>query len=179
MKPWRSWRKVASVGTQQDRFQSLASDKLEQNMSKIRTSVGLLSEDDLWWRPDPSCNSVGNLMLHLCGNLSQWLLQAMGELPFDRYRDEEFRAEGGWSKRELLSRLEAVVGASRAVVEGLDQGDLEAAKRIQVYDTDGLGAVFGAVEHMSYHTGQIVYVAKELRGREGGIDFYPHLRDEP
>lgn len=167
------------MGPFHQRFRSLASDNLEQYMSKIRASVALLSEEDLWWRPDPSCNSVGNLMLHLCGNLSQWVLEAMGDLPFDRHRDEEFRAEGGWRKADLLTRLEAIVGASRAILEGLDQGDLEAAKRIQVYDTDGLGAVFSAVEHMSYHTGQVVYVAKELHGREGGIDFYPHLRDKP
>lgn len=162
----------------QRRFVSEADRYFEQYLRRIGVCVALLSEKQVWWRPNESCNSVGNLLLHLGGNLSQWVLATLGGEAYERQRAEEFRAREGAPKDELLARLGAVVEKVRAVVAGLDAAALERAHHVQGYDTDGLGVVFHVVEHMSYHTGQIVAATKQLTGPESGLEFYPQHRKE-
>lgn len=160
------------------RFLGQADRYLEQYAGRIRDCVGLLSDEQVWWRPNEACNSIGNLMLHLSGNLSQWVLAALGGQPFDRRRAQEFRAREGAPGAELLARLEGVVLSAREVIARLDTAALEKPRHVQGQDLDGLGIVFHVVEHMSYHTGQIVAAAKQLAGPEAGIEFYPQHRDE-
>jgi uncharacterized damage-inducible protein DinB len=160
------------------RFLAEADRYFEQYLRKIRACVALLSEEQVWWRPNEASNSVGNLLLHLSGNLSQWVLATLGGLVFERHRAEEFRARGGPPKGDLLQRLEEVVRATRAVIGSLGTLDLERPRQVQGYDTDGLGVVFHVVEHMSYHTGQIVAATKQLTGPAAGIEFYPQHRNE-
>lgn len=156
----------------------LAARYLEEYLDKIRLAVERLSEDELWWRPAAGTNSAGNLILHLCGNLSLWLLAGVGGRPFDRRRSEEFGADRSHGKAELLARLEEVVAACRGVLAALEPEDLERPAAIQTYDTDLLGAVFHAVEHMSYHTGQIVWIAKALGAGGEPLEFYPRHASE-
>jgi uncharacterized damage-inducible protein DinB len=151
----------------------LAGRYLEEYLDKIRLAVERLSEDEVWWRPAPGTNSAGNLILHLCGNLSLWLLAGVGGRPFERRRAEEFNAERSHGKAELLARLDEVVAACRGVLAAIEPGDLDRPASIQGYDTDLLGAVLHAVEHMSYHTGQIVWIAKELEAGPDRLEFYP------
>jgi uncharacterized damage-inducible protein DinB len=160
------------------RFLAEADRYFEQYLRKIRECVALLTEEQVWWRPNEAVNSVGNLLLHLRGNLSQWVLATLGGRPFERHRAEEFRARGGATKAELLSGLDEAVQATRAVIAGLDTAALERRHQVQRSDTDGLGIVFHVVEHMSYHTGQIVATTKQLTGPEAGIEFYPQHRSE-
>jgi uncharacterized damage-inducible protein DinB len=163
---------------QQERFLAEADRYFEQYLRKIGVCVALLSEQQVWWRPNESCNSVGNLLLHLRGNLSQWVLAALGGQAYERHRAAEFRARQGQPKDELMEGLAAVVEKVRAVVAGLDGAALERAHHVQGYDTDGLGVVFHVVEHMSYHTGQIVAATKQLIGPDAAIEFYPQHRNE-
>ena len=151
----------------------LAGRYLEEYLDKIRLAVERLSEDEVWWRPAPGTNSAGNLILHLCGNLSLWLLAGVGGRPFERHRAEELSAERSHGKAELLARLDEVVASCRGVLAAVEPGDLDQPATIQGYDTDLLGAVFHAVEHMSYHTGQIVWIAKELEAGPDRLEFYP------
>jgi uncharacterized damage-inducible protein DinB len=148
---------------------------LDQYLGKIRFCVNRLDEDQVWARTDPSLNSVGNLVLHLCGNLSQWVLSGLGGEGDTRRRPLEFAADRTATRSELVARLDAVVRRCRAVVRALDDDALATPRRIQDRRIDALGALVHAVEHMSYHTGQIVFAAKQALGRESGIDFYPHL----
>ena len=143
---------------------------------KIERSAGLLSAEQLWWRANPRCNSVGNLLLHLCGNLSQWVLAGLGGQAFERHRREEFAAVEGDDGAALLCRLREVVTACRAVAGDLTEGDLGKSLTIQNYTRTGFGALLHTIEHMSYHTGQIVAIAKQLFGDTTEIEFYPHLK---
>jgi len=149
---------------------------LGEYLEKIERSAGGLSAQQIWWRPNPACNSVGNLLLHLCGNLSQWVLDGLGGIAYDRRRSEEFAAAGGDDAPALLARLRDVVERCRGVALGLSQQDLERSFVIQGYSRTGFGVLLHAVEHMSYHTGQIVFVAKQLLGGPAEIEFYPHLK---
>jgi uncharacterized damage-inducible protein DinB len=156
----------------------LAARYLEEYLDKIRLAAERLTEDQVWWRPAPGTNSAGNLILHLCGNLSLWLLAGVGGRPYERHRSEELTADRTHGKAELLGRLEEVVAACRGVLAGLDPEDLGRPAAIQGYDTDLLGAVVHAMEHMSYHTGQIVWIAKELGAGGKPFELYPRHAGE-
>jgi uncharacterized damage-inducible protein DinB len=158
------------------RFLALADRQLEQNIQKIRAVVELMDEGEVWWRPNESCNSVGNLLLHLCGNLSQWILAGVGGELYERRRSAEFAARETERKAEILARLTDVVSRCRSVVATATREQLLGIRQIQGTETDGLGATFHAVEHMGYHTGQIIYIAKQLIGTRKEIEFYPQLR---
>jgi uncharacterized damage-inducible protein DinB len=146
------------------RFLELSAGYLGEYAANIRKSAERLSEEELWWRPNQASNSVGNLLLHLCGNLSEWVLSALGGVAYERHRDREFSArEGG--KAGLLSRLDEVVTSCQRVIRGLTPEQLVTRRQIRGDDVDGVEAVYHAVEHMSYHAGQIAFVAKQLSGR--------------
>ena len=162
-----------------DRLQAFTAEAhhlLGEYLAKIERCVGLLSTEQVWWRPNPRSNCVGNLLLHLCGNLSQWVLVGLGGAPFERHRQEEFAAAPGEGGAALLARLHDVVSACEHVVAGLSEEDLGRTLVIQGYTRSGMSVLLHAVEHMAYHTGQIVYVAKQLAGEEEEIEFYPHLK---
>jgi uncharacterized damage-inducible protein DinB len=162
----------------EQRFLAEADKYLAQYVEKIAHCVSLLSEEQVWWRPNEACNSVGNLLLHLRGNLSQWVLSGIAGTAFERHRAQEFTASETATKAELLAGLTDVVARVRNTIQGMRTPDLERAIRVQGYDTDGLGVVVHIVEHMSYHTGQIVALTKQLQGPPANIDFYPQHRGE-
>jgi uncharacterized damage-inducible protein DinB len=159
-------------------FLAEADRYLGEYLGKITHCASLLTEEQLWWRPDESSNSVGNLLLHLAGNLSQWVLAGLGGEGYERHRSAEFQASRTATGPALVGQLTEVVTRARGVLRGLGGADLARPVRVQGYETDGLGVVFHVVEHMSYHTGQVVFVAKQLVGAPAGIDFYPQHRGE-
>src|SRR5262245_9051272 len=161
-----------------DRFRETSAEFLGSYLRRIRECVLCLAEDQVWWRPHEAVNSVGNLLLHLHGNLSQWVLEGLGGVPFERHRSREFSARGPAPKAELLASLERVVGECQRVIRGLSREDLLEARDIQGYRTDGVYTVQHVGEHMSYHTGQSGHATKELLGAQGGIDFCPQHRNE-
>jgi uncharacterized damage-inducible protein DinB len=156
----------------------IAADFLREYLDKIEACVALLSEEQVWSKVNPATNSVGNLLLHLRGNLSQWVLDALGGVAFERRRSEEFAASRTAGKTELLEGLRGVVERCQTVLRGLPHGELTRLRTIQGSDVDGAYVVWHVVEHMSYHTGQIVHMTKELGGPEAGIEFYPELRGQ-
>lgn len=149
---------------------------LSEYLRKIEHCVGLLAPAEVWWRPNERCNSVGNLLLHLSGNLSQWVLAGLGGAAFERHRREEFAAAEGGNATALVARLREVVTACQAVAARLSDDDLARTHTIQGMTRTGAGVLLHAVEHMAYHTGQIVFVAKQLAGERADIEFYPHLK---
>ena len=144
---------------------------LEQDfMPKIRRCVALLSEEDVWWRGSETENSAGNLLLHLAGNVRQWIISSLGGAPDQRQRPMEFSARGGVSKNEALSRLDGTVSEAAAVLRALSPDELLRARLIQGFQRTGLQAVFHVVEHFGYHTGQIVFITKLRTQRD--LKFY-------
>lgn len=160
-------------------FPAVAASYLREYLDKIRLATAGLEDDDLWWRPAPGTNSIGNLMLHLAGNLSLWLLAGVGGRPYARDRAAEFAADRTARRDELLAGLTGVVDDIAALLDGLDDEATRRRVKIQRYDTDVLSAIFHATEHMSYHTGQIVWIAKQALVRRGErIEFYPRHAKE-
>jgi uncharacterized damage-inducible protein DinB len=151
---------------------------LEEYLAKIRVVIAELPAERLWWRPRPGANSAANLLLHLCGNLSLWLLKSVGGEPFERDRAAEFAATSGPGAAELLGRLEEVVGHCARLLRSLRADEAARPLRIQSYDTDVLGAAFHAVEHMSYHTGQLLFLLKQSLPEGAAVELYPQHRAE-
>ena len=147
-----------------------------QYLHKIEHCVALLSPAQVWWRPNSKCNSVANLLFHLCGNLSQWVLDGLGGMAYERHRREEFAAAEGEDGAALVGRLATVVAACRTVARGLSAEELVGDRTIQGISHNGFGVLLHAVEHMAYHTGQVVYVTKQLVGDGVEIEFYPNLK---
>jgi uncharacterized damage-inducible protein DinB len=138
--------------------------------AKIRACLTQLSDDDLWWRPNQQSNGVGNLLLHLAGNIRQWIVSGVGGEPDRRRRQAEFDERGPLPRADVLARFDAAVGDAARVLAALGPGQLGAARRIQGRDTTVLLAVFHVVEHFAMHTGQIAYVTKLRTGRD--LSFY-------
>jgi len=125
-----------------------------------------LSQDDIWWRPNAASNSAGNLVLHLSGNIRQWIISGLGGAPDVRIRDEEFSERGPLSRRALVRRLEKTVQEALRVLRRLPLDALRREHTIQGFRVSGLAAVFHVAEHFSYHAAQIIHLTKWRRGRD-------------
>ena len=140
----------------------------EDYMVKIRRVLAELTDEQIWWRPNEDSNSIANLMLHLCGNARQWISAGVGGAPDARNRPQEFASRERISREELVARLEGVLSEVDVVLEGLEQdlrrtqsdAPLQRICTPQRFEQTVLDAVFHVVEHFSYHTGQIVLLAK-------------------
>jgi uncharacterized damage-inducible protein DinB len=162
----------------EQRFIAEADKYLGEYLYKIEHCTALLSDAQIWWRPNEACNSIGNLLLHLRGNLSQWVLAGIGGEPVERHRSAEFAARETATRSELLGGLAEAVSRARRTICSLQPAALARPTTVQGYGTDGLGIVFHVVEHMAYHTGQIIAATKELLGPAANIEFYPQHRGE-
>jgi hypothetical protein len=146
---------------------------LEHYWPRLRGCVESLTGEQVWWRPNTASNSIGNLILHLNGNVRQWLVASFNRCEDGRNRPAEFAAESGMTAAQLLERLGATMGEAAQVLARLTEADLIALYEIQGYHVSGLEAVYQVVEHYGLHYGQIAYIAKSLSGRDLG--FYSEL----
>lgn len=139
--------------------------------TKIRAAVEAMPEDRLWWRPNEQSNSIGNLLLHLSGNVRQWLISGVGGQPDVRKRNMEFAARGGASAAGMLDGLDATLRESDEVLRTLLPSELLERRSIQGRDTTVMEAVYHVVEHFAGHTGQIIWIAK-MAASPGAVKFY-------
>ena len=141
---------------------------LAEYWPRMRSCVESLSDEQVWWRPNPTSNSIGNLLLHLNGNVGQWLVAPFNRLDDRRDRPREFAQHGKIPATELLAQLGATMQEASIVLDRLTEKDLQTTFHIQGYTVSGLGAVYQVVEHFGLHYGQIVYITKLLRGEDLG-----------
>jgi len=155
----------------------LAVDLLRDTyLPRIERAVAALPARDLWWQPHARTTSVGNLLLHLDGNIRQWIVTGLGGAPDARDRDAEFAARGGTPARSLLLSLRATVETAADVMAPLDERALLGCITLQGFRITRLEAVLHVVEHMSWHAGQIAWIAKARAGRKHRIMFYDDRR---
>ena len=140
---------------------------------RLRACVESLTDEQVWWRPNEVSNSIGNLLLHLNGNVRQWLVTSFKGTQDNRIRSAEFNERACIVRSALLEQLGATVQDAAAVLSRLSEQDLVAKFQIQGYDVTGLDAVYHVVEHFGLHYGQILYIAKLLQGSDLG--FYREL----
>jgi hypothetical protein len=142
---------------------------LEQYWPRLRSSVESLAESQVWWRPNQASNSIGNLMLHLNGNVGQWLVASFNKLEDKRNRPAEFDTGELLPASALVEKLGATMEEASKVLARLTAEDLLAEYEIQGYRVTGLYAVYQVVEHFGMHYGQILYITKNLCGKDLGF----------
>jgi uncharacterized damage-inducible protein DinB len=149
-------------------------NRIEENTKKVMKCLDELDEKDIWIYPNESSNSMGNLMLHLCGNIRQYIISSLGGKEDIRERDKEFSARGGLTKNELISKFTEIINEAKSIINSVDAGSLLRVRSVQVYEYTGLGIIYHVVEHYSYHTGQIIFFTKMLKNKDlaiyAGID---------
>jgi len=159
--------------TLESEFLKFSIEKLEQLMERIETCARKLTPEQVWQRGSEQQNAVGNLLLHLNGNVRQWILAGIGGAPDVRVRDREFAAREGAPPAELVARLRATVSEAVAVLAGLTAEQLLERVTIQGYEGTKLAAIYHVVEHFAGHAFQIMFLTKLFTGEDLG--FYAHL----
>ena len=138
-------------------------------LPRLRACLERLSEEEVWWRPNEASNSVGVLVLHLCGNVRQWVVSGLGGAPDRRERAAEFAGRDRLPVSGLLDRLDATVREVDATLAALDPEVLHRRLVVQGTEVTGLQALYHAVEHFSMHTGQILWITKLRLGEDLGF----------
>jgi hypothetical protein len=82
---------------------------VEEYLPKIERCVEKLTDEQVWWRPNPESNSIGNLLLHISGNARQWIVCGLGGGLDERRRQKEFDEREGIPRHELLARLRTTI----------------------------------------------------------------------
>lgn len=134
---------------------------LAQNLAQIRRCVGLLGPQRAWQRANEHCNSVANLVIHLNGNVTQWICAGLGGETARRDRPAEFAARSG-DCAAALDDLRKTVARASQVIAGLTADRLAQEYEIQGYRVRGIAAAYHVGEHFSFHTGQIVHITKAV-----------------
>lgn len=137
--------------------------RLEEALPRIIQCLNELSEEQIWQRPNDNSNSVGNLVLHLCGNVRQYIISNLGNQADTRTRDAEFAAKEGHSRAELSEKITATIHESVQVIAQLSTEDLLKERSVQGFQQTGINSIIHVVEHFSYHTGQIAFWTKLLK----------------
>jgi len=135
-------------------------------LPKIEKCLSQLADEDIWWRANEASNSVGNLVLHLSGNVQQWIIGGVGNLPYQRDRQHEFGERGGISREELLERLKATLAKADGVLAEVDPAGLLERREIQGCDVTVMEAILRIVQHFGLHTGQIMLLTKLRTGED-------------
>lgn len=145
-----------------------------ESKPRIHRSLGQLTEDEIWWRPNAETVSVGNLVLHLLGNVRQNILSGLAGAPDHRRRQSEFDEPGPLPAAELLRRLDELMAEVDRALDGVDPASLLTVRRVQGFEESGLSILVHVIEHFSYHVGQISYFVKARKavdlGYYAGVD---------
>lgn len=152
-----------------DQFIESAIDILqEKSYPRIVKCLGELTDDEIWRRPNENLASVGNLILHLCGNMRQWIISGIGGAPDKRERWKEFDEKGPIPRAELIQGLKSTLDEVAAVLRNADFAKLTEARTVQGETTNGVNVILHVTEHFSYHTGQISLHVKLLKNIDLG-----------
>ena len=159
-----------------ERFRKDALSILNKYLPRIIHCLELLSEEEIWWRPNTVSNSAGNIVLHLCGNIRQWILSGLGGAKDVRQRDMEFAQRGPIPRQVLIARLKDTVEEACQIIDTTPMSTLLREFDIQGYHVTGATAVTCVYEHFAYHAGQIIYLTKSKRAEDLHITRVPDYK---
>jgi uncharacterized damage-inducible protein DinB len=143
-------------------FLDFSSNKLEAMTKTLDSCLDRLSDEQVWQRGGPHENAVGNLVLHLCGNMRQWIMYGVDRQPDVRVRDAEFSADGGMTRAELIALFGATVAEARAILAKLSAERLVERTNPQHGEVAVLDAIYQVVGHVQQHVGQIILLTKQM-----------------
>lgn len=144
--------------------------RMLESVRMIEKSLVHVKDEEMWHKPNSKLNSMANLLLHLSGNIRQYIISSLGETEDFRDRDKEFNTRSDTGKQELLQNLTNTVHEALDVISKCTEEQLLRKREVQGFQLDGLGIVLHVVEHLSYHTGQIAFWVKY--SKEEDLGFY-------
>lgn len=151
--------------------------RMEENLGKIEKCLKDVREEEVWKRPNEASNSLGNLLIHLSGNITQYIISGVGGAKDIRERDKEFNSREGSGKKILFEKLERTIHDAIKVLQEMGPKQFLGTKVIQGTTYTGIGNVLHVVEHLSYHTGQIAFWVKLLRDKDLAFYTAPELNE--
>ena len=160
--------------TSDEIFIKFSADKLDQLHGRIQDCLARLTPEQVWARSSENANAVGNLVLHLSGNIRQWIGSGVAGMPDHRVRDTEFDTRSGQSPAQLADLLKTRVNEAAGIIRAVPPTRLTERITPQGYDVTVIEAITHVVEHFSMHTGQIILLTKLLTGED--LAYYQHLR---
>jgi len=143
--------------------------RMEESLRMIAKSTALLTTEELWKKPNEASNSIGNIIIHLKGNITQYILAGLGGQKDHRQRDLEFSVAHRYSTKELNQQLQELLDEVKTVLHGLKEAELTKSYSVQGFKLSGLGILLHVVEHLSYHTGQIAFWTKIVKNKDLGF----------
>ena len=152
-----------------DEFKQNAIFRLEEGQRMIHLALAKIGEEQLWEIPVPQGLSLGNQLLHICGNMTQYAIASLGEQPDQREREKEFATKEGFTKAELLQQLDHTISLAISSINEASSTQYTRLRKVQGFELSGVGVVLHAVEHFSYHVGQIAFWIKLLTKEDLGF----------
>lgn len=143
--------------------------RMDESTRMVQKSLSHITEEQLWLKPNASLNSIGNLLLHICGNMTQYIISSLGETQDKRNRDAEFSQHQTANKEQLLEKVLETVDTAKRVIFDANVKQLLQQRSVQGFTFSGVGVIVHAVEHYSYHTGQIAFWVKQLKDVDLGF----------
>jgi hypothetical protein len=139
-------------------------DELDSAFSRITHCLEQLTDEQIWWRPRSDMNSIGNLVLHLNGNVRQLIISTIGGVPDDRDRPAEFAARNAIPKAVLLEQLTITIDSAKSVISHAPLEELCRVRRVREFDWSGLQAIVRSVSHFRGHTQEIIHQTRTILG---------------
>jgi len=165
---------MATAAALTHEFLRISRREFQTNLEKIEKAAAKLTVEQVWARKHEQENSIGNLLLHLAGNVRQWIICGVGGVADDRDRDAEFDQRESIEPEKLLNRLRETLQEADSTLAAAEDLDLLEKRRIQVFEVTLMQAIYHCVEHFAGHAGQIIWVAKNVSGEDMG--FYRYLQ---
>ncbi|MEM8525814.1 MAG: DinB family protein [Bacteroidota bacterium] len=145
----------------------------EECWPRLEKCLAQLTETEIWQRPNENSNSMGNIALHLCGNVRQWVVAGLGEAEDTRQRQQEFDERGPLPTELLLDKMRETMNEVKTVLDRVKNKDLVATHNVQGFQETGIAILIHVVEHYSYHVGQMTYFVKAIKNMD--IGYYAGL----
>jgi uncharacterized damage-inducible protein DinB len=143
--------------------------RINENLSRIDHCLSQLSDEEVWQKPNESTNSISNLILHLSGNITQYIISSLGGAEDNRNRDLEFAATGGYTVAQLSDKINSTIKTAVDVITNASEPELLRNRIVQGFNLSGIGIIVHVTEHLSYHTGQIALLTKLIKNKDLGF----------
>ena len=150
-----------------------AGGEFDEGLRIIKHCVDQLADDQVWWRPAESMNSIANLLLHLCGNVGQWIVSGVGGAADLRERQKEFDQRDSASKSELMQQLESAVTDVKNTLADVSAEEFLRTRLVQGNQVTGMQAIFHSAAHFRGHVQEIVHMTRCQLGDSYEFDFVP------
>ncbi len=140
----------------------------EESVFRLKKCLAELTDEQIWYRPNNASNSVGNLVLHLHGNVRQWVVAGLGKNEDVRNRQQEFDEQGPVPVAKMLADMDQLLVEVAAILDNTTAVDLLEVRNVQGYQESGMSILVHITEHFSYHVGQMTYIVKMLNAKDMG-----------